>query len=102
MSFCICHIFIVSFAFSFSFLCVSIVFLGVTLGASDFYNVFLGVSFDTNDVCLTGNSPRPSTCSLHESVQLEEVAIHEHKASVNGDQGNPVCATANSVVSDVM
>ncbi|KAE8077390.1 hypothetical protein FH972_015958 [Carpinus fangiana] len=59
-------------------------------------------SFPRHSCKSDGNSPRPSTCSLHESVQLEEVAIHEHKASVNGDQGNPVCATVNSVVSDVM
>jgi hypothetical protein len=82
--------------------CVANVFLCVTLGASDFYNVFLGVSFDTNSICLTGNSPRSSNCSLHESIQLEEVVIPECKASVNGDQGNPVCSAVNSVVSDVM
>uniref|UniRef100_A0A2N9FXG7 PHD-type domain-containing protein n=1 Tax=Fagus sylvatica TaxID=28930 RepID=A0A2N9FXG7_FAGSY len=49
-----------------------------------------------------GNSVRPSNCSLPGRVQLEEVAIPEQNASMNGDQGKPVCSTVNSVASAVM
>ena len=72
------------------------------MGDSDFYYVFLGESFDTNCIFWTGNSDRPSNYSFPGSVHLEDVAICEQKASVNGDQGNPVCSTVNSVVSGVM
>ncbi|XP_042985932.1 uncharacterized protein LOC122314410 [Carya illinoinensis] len=49
-----------------------------------------------------GNLARPSNCSLPERVHLEQVAIPEQNALVNGGQGNPVCSTANSVASDIM
>lgn len=49
-----------------------------------------------------GNFDRPSNYSFPGRVHLEDVAICDQKASVNGDQGNPVCSTVNSVVSGVM
>nr|POF09256.1 protein jade-1 [Quercus suber] len=58
--------------------------------------------FGSEETEKSSNSDRPSNYSFPGRVHLEDVAICEQKASVNGDQGNPVCSTVNSVVSGVM
>lgn len=60
-------------------------------------NVFLGDSLDRNAIYWTGNSARPSSCSLLERVQSEKVAIPDQR-----DLGNPVCFSGTSILSDIM
>lgn len=59
-------------------------------------------SLDSNSICWTGNSAKPSDCSFSEMCQQEEAEIPGQNLSVKAVKENPLCSTVNLLFPDIM